>query len=128
MSCIVLTLHLMHTNLIKLFIVSVLFFSCRPDRQEDEVVPETILSEEQLVNVLTDAYLAEGASGINIKNVTGEKFDSAYIFNPLKDNHIEKAQFDSSISYYTKHPKKLKIIYDKVLVRLSIAQANGKLE
>jgi len=118
----------MHTNLIKLFIVSVLFFSCKPTKEEDVVVPETILSEEQLVNVLTDAYLAEGASGINVKNATGEKFDSTYIFNPLKDNHIEKAQFDSSMVFYSKHPKKLKIIYDKVLDRLSAAQAKGKLE
>jgi hypothetical protein len=129
MCCIVLTLHLMHTNLIKLFIVSILFFSsCKPTSEEDEVVPETVLSEEQLVNVLTDAYLAEGASGINVKNVTGEKFDSAYVFNPLKDNNIDKVLFDSSMAYYTRHPKKLKIIYDKILVKLSVIQANGKVE
>lgn len=118
----------MYINLIKLFIVSVLLFSCKPKHEEDDVIPETILTEEQLVNVLTDEYLAEGASGINVKSVQGEKFDSTYLFNPLKDNHIEKAKFDSSITYYTSHPKKLKIIYDKVLAKLSIAQANGKLE
>lgn len=118
----------MYTNLIKLFIVSVLLFSCKPKHEEDDVVPANLLTEEQLVNVLTDAYLAEGASGINVKSVQGEKFDSTYLFNPLKDNHIEKAKFDSTMVYYTKHPKKLKIIYDKVLAKLSVAQANGKLE
>lgn len=128
MSYIVLTLHLMHTNLIKLFIVSCLLFSCKPSSEEDEPIPSNILSEDQMIIILTDAYLAEGASGINVKAVTGEKFDSAYVFNPLKDNNIEKAQFDSSLVYYTKHPKKLKIIYDKVLDRLSVIQANGKLD
>lgn len=128
MCCIVLTLHLMHTNLIKLFIVSCLLFSCKPVNEEEETIPSTVLSEEQLINVLTDAYLAEGASGINVKSVNGEKFDSAYVFNPLKDNNIDKAQFDSSMVYYTKHPKKLKIIYDKVLDKLSIIQAKGKVE
>ena len=118
----------MHINLIKLFIASFLLFSCRPSKEEDEVVPDYILSEDQLVNVLTDAYLAEGASGINIKNVTGEKFDSIYLFNPLKDNHIEKTKFDSSMSYYCRHPKKFKIIYNKVLDKLSVTQSNGKLE
>jgi hypothetical protein len=118
----------MYINLIKLFIVSLLLFSCKPKHEEDEAVPETLLTEEQLVNVLTDAYSAEGASGINVKNATGEKFDSTYRFNPLKDNHIEKAKFDSTMAYYTKHPKKLKIIYTKVLEKLSVAQANGKLE
>ena len=129
MCCIVLTLHLMHTNLIKLFIVSVLFFSsCKPTSEENEVVPETVLSEDQLVKVLTDAYLAEGASGINVKNVPGEKFDSAYVFNPISDNRIDKAVFDSSMAYYTRHPKKLKLIYDKILDRLSVMQAKGKIE
>ena len=118
----------MYTKFIKVFIVSVLLFSCKPKHEEDEAIPETVLTEEQLVNVLTDAYLAEGASGINVKSATGEKFDSTYLFNPLKDNHIEKAKFDSSMAYYTRHPKKLKIIYTKVLDKLSIAQANGKLE
>lgn len=123
-----LTLPLMYINLIKIFIVSILLFSCKPKHEEDEAVPETVLTEEQLVNVLTDAYLAEGASGINVKNATGEKFDSTYLFNPLKDNQIEKTKFDSTMAYYTRHPKKLKIVYNKVLDKLSVAQANGKLE
>jgi hypothetical protein len=118
----------MYINLIKICVVSVLLFSCKPHNEEEESVPANIIAEEQLVKVLTDAYLAEGASGINIKNVTGEKFDSAYVFNPLKDNHIKKSTFDSSMAYYTRHPKKLKIIYDKILDRLSVIQANGKLE
>lgn len=119
----------MQTNLIKLFIVScLLFFSCKPAQEEDEVLPSNILSEEQMIIVLTDAYLAEAVSGINVKNVTGEKFDSTYLFNPLKDNHIEKVQFDSSIAYYTRHPKKFKIIYDKILDKLSVIQAKEKLD
>ena len=123
-----LTLHLMHTNLIKLFIVSFLFFSCAPKNSEDDNVPETLLTEEQLINTLTAAYLAEGASGINVKNVPGEKFDSTYLFNPLKEYNIDKVIFDSTMAYYTRHPKKLKIIYDKVLSKLSEAQAKGKVE
>ncbi len=119
----------MHTNLIKLFAVSVLLFSaCKPVSEENEVVPESLLTEDQLVKVLTDAYLAEGATGINIKNVTGPKFDSAYVFNPLKDNGIEKIKFDSTIAYYTRHPKKMKIVYDKILDKLSVIQANGRVE
>lgn len=118
----------MYKNLIKFFIVSCLLFSCKPKNEEDIKVPDSVLSEDELVKVLTDAYLAEGASGINVKSVTGEKFDSAYVFNPLKDNNIDKVKFDSSIAYYTRHPKKLKIVYDKILDKLSVIQAKGKLE
>ena len=119
---------MMYTILTKLFLFSFFLFSCAPKNDAEEVVPETLLTEEQLVNVLTDAYLAEGASGINVKNVPGEKFDSVYIFNPLKDNNIDKIKFDSTMAYFTRHPKKLKVIYDKVLEKMSLAQAKGKVE
>lgn len=116
----------------KALLVIVLLFSlmvsCKPPKEEDEVVPSTIIAEEEFVKVLTDAYLCEGASGINIKNVPGNKFDSTYAFNPLKDNNISKALFDSTIAYYSNHPKKMKRIYEKVLDKLSQIQAAGKLD
>lgn len=118
----------MNTNPFILIIISCLLFSCKPVNEDEISVPKNLLSEEQLIQVLTDTYLAESASGINVKAVTGEKFDSAYIFNPLKDNKISKEKFDSTLVFYTKHPKKLKIIYEKVLDRLSIIQAKGKIE
>lgn len=112
-----------------LVIIGIVFLiSCEPPREEDETIPSNILGEDKFVEVLTDAYLCEGASGINIKNVTGSKFDSAYAFNPLKDNGIAKAQFDSTIAYYSNHPKKMKVVYEKVLDKLSQIQAAGKLD
>ncbi len=117
----------MHTTLIKLVLVSAILFSCKPRVEKDEPVPENLLNEEQLVIVLADSYLAEGASGINIKNVSGNKYDSTYLFNPFKENKIDKTKFDSTMAYYTRHPLKMKAVYEKVLERLSVIQANGKL-
>lgn len=114
----------MYLNIVKFILVSALLFSCKPE-QEDTTPPENILTEDQLTIVLIDSYLAEGASGINVKNVTGEKFDSAYSFNPARDNNIDKAKFDSSIAFYSKHPEVLKRIYEKVLEVLSKKQAAG---
>ncbi len=114
----------MYTKPLASFLILVVLFSCKP-KEEDTTPPENILSEEQLTTVLVDSYLAEGASGINVKNVTGEKFDSAYSFNPAKDNNIDKATFDSSISFYSKHPAVLKRIYEHVLEQLSKKQAAG---
>lgn len=105
-------------------LVAAVLFSCKP-KEEDTRPPANILTEEQLTIVLVDAYLAEGASGINVKNVTGEKFDSVYSFNPAKDNNIDKAIFDSSIAFYSKHPETLNRIYENVLERLSKKQAAG---
>ena len=114
----------MRTTFIYIVFSSVLFFSCET-KETDIEIPPNVLSEDKLVKVLTDCYLGEGASGINVKNVTGEKFDSAYLFNPLNDNHISRELFDSTISFYSKHPKVLKIIYDRVLDRMSQMQASG---
>jgi hypothetical protein len=118
----------MYLNLIKLLVVVVLFFSCAPTSGDEKLMTENILTEEKLVDILTCAYLSEGASGINIKNVPGEKFDSTYLFNPLKENNVDKEKFDSTMAYYTSRPKKLKGIYDKVLAKLSEAQAKGTIE
>lgn len=92
-------------------------------KEENESIPDAILSEEIMSDVLMDAYLAEGASGINIKNVSAEKFDSTYSFNPLMSRNIQSSQFDSSLVYYTRHPQKLKMIYEKVLEKMSQYQS-----
>ena len=116
----------MRINLINLVLASFLFFACHPTQQEHESVPTTVLNEDQMVTLLTDAYLVEAASGINIKNVSGDKFDSMYCFNPIKDKKVSKALFDSSMSYYSSHPKKLKKIHDRILDALSAISISGK--
>lgn len=100
--------------------------SCAPTEEKIEV-PPTILSQEKMVEILTYCYMAEGAAGINIKNVPSEKFDSAYLFNPFKDNKLRKSLFDSSIVFYSKYPQTLKVIYENVLDSLSAIQAKGKM-
>lgn len=116
----------MKTLVVILFTGIFLLSSCSPSEQEIEI-PDNILSQEKMIDVLTHSYLAEGASGINIKNVQSQQFDSTYAFNPLKDKGISKAMFDSSVVFYSQHPRALKIIYEKVLDKLSVIQAKGGL-
>lgn len=101
--------------------------SCAPKDEENVTAPDYILKENVFVDVLTDCYLGEGAAGINVKNVTGTQFDSAYLFNPFKDRNIDKKQFDTTIVWYSQHPKKLKEVYNKLLENLSRIQAMGSL-
>jgi hypothetical protein len=102
--------------------------SCRPQSDEDSEPPAYVLEEQTFVKILTECYLGEGAVGVNVKNVRGEQFDSAYQFNPFKDNGITKEQFDTTVAYYSQHPKHLKLIYEKILANLSQIQAAGNLE
>ncbi len=122
-----LTLQLMKSSIIKYFSISILFFVSCSVKNPDVVIPATILSKEETIKIITDCYLAEGASGINVKAVTGQSIDSVYLFNPLKDNNCSKAKFDSSILFYTKHPIMLKQIYDDVLEELNKIETKGKL-
>src|ERR1043165_60763 len=82
--------------------------ACKPEPEEIVTVPDGLLTPEEIVPVLTESYLAESASGLNVLNVAGNKFDSVYVFDPLKDNNIQRAQLDSSLAFYSKHPKMLK--------------------
>ncbi len=104
-----------------------LFVACSSNNNEIEI-PENVLTKKKMIDVLTLFYLAEGTSGINVKNVETPKFDSTYAFNPLKDKGINKSTFDSSLVFYSKHPTTLKLIYEKVLENLSEIQAKGKVE
>ncbi len=107
-------------------ITSIVLISCSV-KNDDVLIPKNILSKEETIKIITDCYLAEGASGINVKTVNGQNIDSVYLFNPLKDNNCQKAKFDSSILFYAKHPLILKQIYNDVLEQLNKTAAKGKL-
>ncbi len=120
-----LTLQLMKLSPINLILTTLIFISCSVEKDE-VMVPETILPHEEMVTILTECYLAEGASGINVKAVTGQNIDSVYLFNPIKDNNCTKGKFDSSVYFYSKHPVMFKKIYDEVLERLNKTAAKGR--
>lgn len=119
----------MPINLIKYFAAFLFILSaCKPPTQQEVSIPDYVIPEDSLVNFLTDAYLGEGASGINVRNAIGEKFDSVYLFNPFKEHYISRQRFDTSIAFYSQHPKKLKVIYDQVLDQLSKLQAKKRMD
>ncbi|MBA3664995.1 MAG: DUF4296 domain-containing protein [Bacteroidetes bacterium] len=94
---------------------------------QDEVkIPEGILSREEFIKVITDLSLAESAANLNVKNVKMEKMDSVYAFNPLKENKISRGKFDSTASFYARHPKLYKEVYDEALKKLTEMEAARK--
>ena len=86
------------------FLFIAFIFSCKAGLKESNEIPNSVLNKHQMVDILTECYLAEGASGINIKSASGQQLDSVYLFNPIKDNKCSKTKFDSSITFYTQHP------------------------
>ena len=113
-----------NSKILILSCASILFYQCG-QKEEDEniVIPNYVLSNEQFVKVTYDMALAESAAALNIKNVQSTQYDSVYSFNPFKDNKVSKQQYDTSVYFYSQHPKLYKKILEEVLAKLSEAQS-----
>lgn len=109
-------------KIILLPLLVVLVFSCGQSEEDKNTIPDNILTEEAFTKVLLDFALAESASNINVKNVPSERLDSTYAFDPLVENKVTRAQYDSAIVFYSKHPGLYKKIYENVLTSLSKMQ------
>lgn len=97
--------------------------SCKED---ENIIPPHVLDREKFSDVIVDFTLAESAAGINVLNVPGQKVDTVYSFNPLLDNNITKAQFDTSLYFYSHHPKIFREVYEITLEKLNRMQASRK--
>lgn len=109
-------------KIILLPVLCALLLSCGQGEEDNNTVPDNILDEETFTKTLLDFALAESASNINVKGVPSEKLDSTYAFDPLVENKVTRAQYDSAIVFYSKHPGLYKKIYENVLTSLSKMQ------
>ena len=105
----------------------VIFYQFSQNNLESEDAQDNILNKELFSKILVELALAESAANLNIKGVSVQKIDSVYAFDPLYENKVRKSQYDSTLMYYTHHPKEYKIIYENVLVVLSKLEAKHSL-
>lgn len=97
----------------------VLFAACSNPDDVAVSPPAHLLSADQFTEILVDYALAESVSNLNLKSVTPAQFDTVYAFNPLRTRGVRKGQFDSTVMFYSAHPRSYRIIYDTVLSRLN---------
>lgn len=102
----------------RFFIVSIILLSllgCEQNKPGKELIPP-----ETLVPVLVDMHLLYSIQSSNAYRDLSRKVDSidthSYIF---EKHHIDQAQFDSTIAWYSRHPKLFTDIYDQVVMQLS---------
>jgi hypothetical protein len=93
--------------------------SCGKNEEYRNSVPDGILPQAQLADLLVDFSLAESSSNLNIKRTTIQKVDSVYSFDPLAEHGIRKSQYDSTLDFYSHHPDLYRNVYDSVLVKLA---------
>lgn len=97
-----------------------LFFSCYHENKPEVKVPEQLLSESEMVSILTDVQLVEAA---NIYRRTrrieqGGFRESAYQ-HVFTNYGITAKVLNQNIDYYNNDPEKMELIYEQVLAKLS---------
>lgn len=113
------------SRLLKIVTITFILVSCS-NAEKEVVIPSYVLDKEKFSDLIVDFTLAESAAGINILNVQGAKGDTVYAFNPLIDNNVKRETFDTTLYFYSYHPKQFKEVYELALEKLSKLQASRK--
>ena len=103
------------------FLLAVLFlaFSCK----SEEEIPEGILTEQEMVNILIDIRMIEGKVGV----ISVNRDSSRVLYDKLEADAFAKHKIDSlvyrkSYQYYMIHPELYLSVNDIVLDSLKIRQ------
>lgn len=105
-----------------IFSILIILFSCK-----DEKLPEGILDENKMVEVLIDIHLAEG-----LVSTFPIHYDSSRVLYPLfekevfKDHQIPDSVFRTSLEYYMKDTKMMDRIYARTIDSLHVIEKSGK--
>lgn len=100
------------------FSLLVLLWSCQKEKESD-----SILSREQMVDVMMEIYLAEART-----TLLPVPRDSAYrLFLPFQDSLLHRkgiadSTLKKSYAYYLQRPKEMEAIYDAIIDSLSLRE------
>lgn len=110
-------------KIIAVFCVT-LFCTCT-SIEERPSIPNTILSQEKMAEVMVDVHLLEASLNLNAYNK--DQIVVANNIKPnsdiLKKNNVTKKQYLESFDFYSRNPLLLTEVYQLVLNNLSKMQA-----
>jgi len=107
----------------KLWLVALALLALTACGNKGPKKPETFLSEQQMIDVLTDSYLIE--ADLNQRKSVGEnvsKLEAAYYQQLFEHYGITDTIFDENLAYYTTQLPTLERIMDSVNNRFVKAQ------
>ncbi|HNQ13039.1 MAG TPA: DUF4296 domain-containing protein [Bacteroidia bacterium] len=108
--------------LLHILIICLLLHSCS---NKNEELPEGIIAEDEMIQILTDVHLAETAFIMNnLKSKNPENAAISYYKFVFDKHKINREQFDASFRYYTARPAQYSLIYEQVLNEITQRQAH----
>jgi len=94
-------------------------FSCGKPKT---VIPPEVLSEKEMIPLLVDIHIAQAAGSLFDSNDSLRYSMNEMVPYILSIHHVEKVKYDSSISFYTRHPELMQRMYEEVINELSKKQ------
>lgn len=118
----------METNSLKILALSVLLLlmSCS-DKKTEVTAPSVLLSEPQMVEIMTDVQILENAinyrrgRSISTNNLKTKGFDAIFSHHGISDSI-----FFENMDYYNDNPEMMKRVMDSVGVRFQEMQKDLK--
>ncbi|MEO1099797.1 MAG: DUF4296 domain-containing protein, partial [Bacteroidota bacterium] len=90
---------------------------------DGEEVPEGILSEEDMIPIMLDIYLAEGkVNELRVKRDSALAIFDVYEIKILEKYELTDSVYTNSLRYYYDNPLKLESIYETVLDSLNLME------
>lgn len=116
-------------NFFKLILIGLVLSSCYHENKPEQILPEKLLSEDELVSVMTDLQLAEGViSHQRIKRANGRKDYKDTVYNVILEHYeLSLGDLNENFDYYNSDPQNMELLYEKVLSNLSKLQTEVEL-
>lgn len=116
-------------HIFKIFIVITIFLSsCYHVNKSEIIVPDILISESQMVEILTEVQVAEAGFNISKNRNKGKKLKPEYYNRIIQEYGITMIQLRENIDYYQNYPKVMEDIYEQVLANLSRYQSDVLIE
>ncbi|MFC2113410.1 DUF4296 domain-containing protein [Bacteroidota bacterium] len=82
--------------------------------------PKEIIMQDELVPILVDLHMVYALQGSILFKDISRSIDSVDTYSLVFEKHgINKALFDTTIAWYSQHPKIFTHVYDHVVMQLT---------
>lgn len=112
------------------YTIAIIFIltSCYNINESKPVIPDILLSESQMVEILTEIQITEANFRISKNRSTAVDIKPKYYNRILKEYGITLKQLKGNMEYYHNSPAVMEEIYEQVLANLSKIQSEAMVE
>lgn len=105
-------------------ILCIVFIAACTSIEDRVAIPDTVLSQEKMADVLVDVHLLEAALNVNALSRDQQIMNSIHPDSDvLKKHNVTKEKYQESFTFYSQNPLLLAEVYQFVLNNLSKMQA-----